>query len=300
MGISGAGKTTSNSGSAQEWAKPYATAAASEVQNVYNAAKPNLDANVAAANDMASRFKAGYTSAGSTGSKANQFYGSVMGGKYLEGNPYLQDIIDASRGGVTDGVNSQFTLAGRYGSGAHTGVLADSLADMEAQLRYSNYATEMDRMMGAAEGSVAADAAKAEAQAQAAQQALAAQALAAEMPYTGTNNLASSLGQLFGGGTQVTKGPGLFGQLLSAGAQVGSAAVGSGGIFSKSDPRLKTAVEKIGEEPDGLGIYEWSYLGSDERDFGVMADEVAAIRPWALGPVMDGFLTVDYDMLEAA
>ncbi len=292
MGISGGSKTTNVSGSGQEWAKPYATAAASEVQNVYNAAKPQLAANVASANDLASRFKAGYTSAGSTGSKANQFYNTVMGGKYLEGNPYLQDIIDASRGGVTDGVNSQFTLAGRYGSGAHTGVLADSLADMEAQLRYSNYTTEMDRMMGAAEGSVAADAAKAEAQAQAAQQALAAQALAAEMPYTGTNNLATSLGNLFGGGTQVSKGPGLLGQLISAGAQVGSAAL--------SDPRLKTAVEKIGEEPDGLGIYEWSYLGSDERDFGVMADEVAILRPWALGPVMDGFLTVDYDALEAA
>lgn len=292
MGISGGSKTTSNSGSAQEWAKPYATAAASEVQNVYNAAKPGLEANVASANDLASRFKAGYTSAGSTGGKANQFYGSVLGGKYLEGNPYLQDIIDASRGGVTDGVNSQFTSAGRYGSGAHTGVLADSLADMEAQLRYTNYDNEMERMMGAAEGSVAADAAKAQAQAQAAQQALAAQALAAEMPYTGTNNLATSLGNLFGGGSSVTKGPGLFGQLLSAGAQVGSAAL--------SDPRLKTAVEKIGEEPDGLGIYEWSYLGSEERDFGVMADEVAILRPWALGPVMDGFLTVDYNMLEAA
>lgn len=66
-----------------------------------------------------------------------------------------------------------------------------------------------------------------------------------------------------------------------------------------SDPRLKTDVVKLGEMEDGLGIYEWTYIweNEDERNVGVMADEVAELRPWALGPEVDGFMTVDYGAL---
>lgn len=71
------------------------------------------------------------------------------------------------------------------------------------------------------------------------------------------------------------------------------------GIFS--DPRLKTDVEKLAEMPDGLGVYRYRYLagfGLDESEqIGVMADEVAAIRPWALGPVVGGYATVNYGAL---
>lgn len=66
-----------------------------------------------------------------------------------------------------------------------------------------------------------------------------------------------------------------------------------------SDPRLKMDVVKLGELEDGLGIYEWTYIWEDEgtRNVGVMADEVAELRPWALGPEIEGFMTVDYGKL---
>lgn len=289
-------KSTSESGSAQKWAQPYASAAANIVQGVYNANADNLANLSQKATDLVGTFQNAYNSAGNTGASANDFYKQVLSGKYLNsGNPYLQGMIDSTNKDVTNQTNSQFTLAGRYGSGAHTDVLASALADAENQLRYQNYSDEMNRMMGAAEGNVAADSAAAQAQQAAAQTLLAQQALAAEMPYTGAESLASSLGQLFNGGTSTqTQKTGLLGNLLSAGAQVGSAAI------SKSDPALKTNVVKLSEEPDGLGLYEWSYLGSEERDVGVMADEVAQLRPWALGPVVDGFATVNYDLLEMA
>lgn len=79
---------------------------------------------------------------------------------------------------------------------------------------------------------------------------------------------------------------------------IGSIASTVGGIASIfSDRRLKTDIEKIGEEADGLGIYLFRYFGHARRVAGVMADEVAALRPWALGPRVVGFATVNYGAL---
>lgn len=79
---------------------------------------------------------------------------------------------------------------------------------------------------------------------------------------------------------------------------IGSIASTVGGIASIfSDRRLKHRIRKVGEFADGLGIYFFSYLGSKQRIKGVMADEVAALRPWALGPKIAGYATVNYGAL---
>lgn len=79
---------------------------------------------------------------------------------------------------------------------------------------------------------------------------------------------------------------------------LGSIASTVGGIASIfSDRRLKHNIEKISEEPDGLGVYRFSYLGQSERHVGVMADEVAKLRPWALGSEIAGYATVNYGAL---
>ena len=79
---------------------------------------------------------------------------------------------------------------------------------------------------------------------------------------------------------------------------LGSIASTVGGIASIfSDRRLKHSIRKVGEFADGLGIYFFSYLGSKQRLKGVMADEVAELRPWALGPRIAGYATVNYEAL---
>lgn len=83
-------------------------------------------------------------------------------------------------------------------------------------------------------------------------------------------------------------GPSTFGA-------IGSAVGGLASIFS--DRRLKENIYKVDELPDGLGVYQFNYKGSPERYEGVMADEVANLRPWALGPEIDGYATVDYGAL---
>lgn len=103
---------------------------------------------------------------------------------------------------------------------------------------------------------------------------------------------------------QTSQGTGATGGLLGAATQLfggggGTVAgnIGStiSGIFS--DRRLKTDIKKVGEFSDGLGIYTFRYHGQSNRVKGVMADEVATLRPWALGPVKAGYATVNYGSL---
>jgi hypothetical protein len=79
---------------------------------------------------------------------------------------------------------------------------------------------------------------------------------------------------------------------------LGSIASTVGGIASIfSDRRLKRGIELVEREADGLGIYAARYLWSAKRYLMVMADEVAKLRPWALGPSRYGFQTVNYGAL---
>lgn len=82
--------------------------------------------------------------------------------------------------------------------------------------------------------------------------------------------------------------------LLGPAAQLGSA------FITKSERRVKRDIVKLGEEADGLSVYRYNYIWDDVSQpvrFGVMVDEVERIRPWALGPVVDGIQTVDYGRL---
>lgn len=79
---------------------------------------------------------------------------------------------------------------------------------------------------------------------------------------------------------------------------VGSIASTIGGIASIfSDRRLKRNIELVSREADGLGIYLCRYVWSRTRRLMVMADEVAKLRPWALGRRQAGFATVNYGAL---
>lgn len=79
---------------------------------------------------------------------------------------------------------------------------------------------------------------------------------------------------------------------------VGSIASTIGGIASIfSDRRLKRNIELVRKEADGLGVYMCRYVWSRTRRLMVMADEVAKLRPWALGPRRFGYATVNYGAL---
>lgn len=71
-------------------------------------------------------------------------------GQYLNGaNPHLDGVLATARRNAADSVNAQFSGAGRYGSGAHTGVLSDKLGAIETQARYDDYNKERTRQLEA-------------------------------------------------------------------------------------------------------------------------------------------------------
>jgi len=81
----------------------------------------------------------------------------------------------------------------------------------------------------------------------------------------------------------------------STGSRILSAIGSIGSIFS--DRATKRDIVKLTEFPDGLGVYNFRYHGDDELRIGVMADEVERIRPWAMGPMVGPFQTVNYAAL---
>ena len=69
------------------------------------------------------------------------------------------------------------------------------------------------------------------------------------------------------------------------------------GLVVGSDVRLKTDIVPLGKRSDGIALYRYRYLWSGKEYVGVMAQEVAAIRPDAVLQGTDGFLRVDYGKL---
>ncbi len=66
------------------------------------------------------------------------------------------------------------------------------------------------------------------------------------------------------------------------------------GLFTLSDRRAKTNIERIGKTRDGMGIYKYKYRGSPKTEIGLLAQEVADKRPEAVARRPDGLLAVDY------
>ncbi len=77
-----------------------------------------------------------------------------------------------------------------------------------------------------------------------------------------------------------------LGNLLNAGAQIGSAA------FMFSDRRLKRHIRRVGTHPTGVGIYSYTMMGFEQR--GVLAQEVQRVRPDLVRRHASGYLQVNY------
>lgn len=284
MGISGSKKTVQTN---DPWApaQPYILKGLQQSSAVFDQQQPSLNKYSQMAFDTYGRMAPG-AEAGVKGSQA--LVNDTLAGKYLGGNPYTDAIINKNAGDIRNNVGAAFSGSGRYGSGMFGDTIADNIGEMATNLRYGDYAQERQNQIGAvdqAQGLMAGS-----------------QGLlnnAAELPWIGVGALNGNVRNASGGyGTTTTKqSGGLLNSLLSAGTQLGSAAI------MASDERVKQNKKKIGEMDDGLGIYSYQYKPeldpTGQPQVGVMAQEVAEKRPEALGPTLDdGTMTVDYGALQ--
>lgn len=101
----------------------------------------------------------------------------------------------------------------------------------------------------------------------------------------------------------------LIGQAQMAEAQAKAAkSGGKGGIGSIisgaasvamafSDDRLKQDIKLLARREDGIGIYQFRYLGDGMLYMGVLASEVERVKPDAVITDERGFKHVDYEMI---
>jgi hypothetical protein len=90
---------------------------------------------------------------------------------------------------------------------------------------------------------------------------------------------------------------GTFRGLKLAGCMGGMGGGCGGGGCQASYIRLKRDITQVGELDSGINLYRYRYLWSDTIFVGVMAQEVAAVKPEAVLRGADGYLRVDYARL---
>jgi hypothetical protein len=94
--------------------------------------------------------------------------------------------------------------------------------------------------------------------------------------------------QALGGGRSFGGGRGFGG---------GGRSFGGRGGGRRSDIRLKHDVVLVGHLDNGLGLYRFSYNGSNKAYVGVLAQEVQQVVPDAVTRGRDGYLRVRYEKL---
>jgi len=161
MSKSAGTQTTQNITEPWKVQSPYLEKGFQRAEELFNSSVPNYypkDTYVPFANETETALqlaKARATQGNPLLNKSQTYADNVMSGAFLNPstNPYLNNLFNTMSDKVKAGVNSNVSLAGRYGSPAHTGMMTDSLGNLANQVYADNYNREravMDSMSGRA------------------------------------------------------------------------------------------------------------------------------------------------------
>lgn len=155
--MSGGGGSTTTSNEPPSWVKPYLEYGGSQAKNLYQGGGPQYypyspvtpfsNQQGRAFNMIENRATGGSP----VNTAASQNITDTLSGNYLTpgSNPYSKGIWDSMSNDITDRVNSQFEMSGRYGSGAHTGELTRNLSNAGSNFFGNIYNTERGNQMSA-------------------------------------------------------------------------------------------------------------------------------------------------------
>jgi len=231
-------------------------------------------------------------------------------------NPALQSAINAGLRQVNQnftenilpGINTGSALSGTSGGsrqGIAQGLAArsanDTAADFVSKMQSDNFNNVQNRNLQATGQGVNSQLrafqglGQFDTSANQAQQA--ALAAAPETANLGLNNQFGALERfkgLVGDPTVLAGGStnGITGGLSDVGSAVGSSG-GASGLLALSDERAKENIIRVGELDNGLGVYQYNYIGSVTPVIGVIAQEVELVKPEAVKEI-GGLKHVNY------
>ncbi|WP_455476853.1 tail fiber domain-containing protein [Bartonella sp. B41] len=228
-------------------------------------------------------------------------------GNFVGRNSKFNDALQNALNQTSDAVNRSVSGAGRYGSGAHTGVLADELGMLATKAAARQYNQDVNNMINANKiidnslyDKVNAANGYYKGQSSAQSNALKGGIIKdeyrqnaldverqkwIEQDNRGWNRLAQLLqagkqtaGNYGTNSTETTAMPSMVGDPLRDVQQL----VGLlGGLFGLSDMRSKENIVPVGEK-NGYPIYAFNYKGDPQRYCGVLAQEVLRLNPEAV------------------
>lgn len=240
-------------------------------------------------------------------------------GSMVGKNPALAAQLAQIRSDVADGINSQFTAAGRDFSGANQMAYGRGVAAAEAPLIAAQYNQDVANQIAAANALYSAGNTTASTLAGAQQNYLANQGqgvgavqsaldarnygasatLAEEAQRRGVPvqalGLLAQIGVPIAGLGSQTSGTTTGTHQASGAEQFSTITNGISNLmrFFPSDRRLKEDIERVGALFDGTPVYCYRYKGSGAHQLGVMAQDVERTAPAAVVEI-NGYKAVDY------
>lgn len=155
MGSKTAYATSSNTSEPWTEQKPYLTEIMGQAKNLYKNNNPSYYSNNTVAGfspqqEQAFGMAADRATNGNANMKAASVYNTdVLSGKYST-DPYQSQVFQNMQSQIMPAVNSQFSQAGRYGSGAHADTMTRALTESFAPYATQMYQQGLDRMGQAA------------------------------------------------------------------------------------------------------------------------------------------------------
>ena len=205
-------------------ASPYMYGAADNLKSVVNANAPQLQQTADTMSGYANTLGQRVFGANPLVDQAKAYASDVLGGKYLNGSPQLDNMAGLARSNAFDAVNQGFGRSGMAGGTNHGGALGRGIAQAEMGLRYQDLLNQQNRMDQMANN--AGTMSIADLQGLPLYASLAGQGAA--LPYLGATTLASGLGGLLGNQVTTTQ-KGSLAQMLMNGFNSAAQAYAGGG-----------------------------------------------------------------------
>jgi hypothetical protein len=217
--------------------------------------------------------------------QASSYLSRVLGGQFLDPNtnPHLGALQSSIWESVAPNVTSIFSRAGRGTSASDSGLagaLTRGFTSAMAAPLFAQYGQERGMQQQAAGMAGSVDA-------------------TASLPLEQYLERMRSLATLGQQGT-TTSSPSPL-QTIAGIGLTAAGMFGGGNPLMMSDPRVKTDIVRIGDDPRGWGVYEFRYTWDEPgtKRVGFMADEVAlyADREAVQLHPQRGYLAIDYGAL---